>query len=308
MLGSSQSLRLEEVSFDMETGRKIFTYDGINISYIDRGSGTPMLLIHGFGASSYSWRHIINRFADEYHVFAFDLKGFGFSDKPDDSSYSVKDQSSIIKRFIEENCLKDVILVGHSFGGAVSLLTCLDLGESENTIKSLILLDSASYEQDFPYFIQILSIPVLNRLSLTLIPAKINARVLLKKAFFDDSKVTEEMVNSYAYYIGLVGSHNALITTSQQIIPEDIASIMQQYKEIKVPALVIWGERDEIIPLSIGQRLARDIPIAKLETISDCGHIPHEECPETTIKLFENFLTHGGHVKTEKYLTTNWNG
>ncbi len=291
----------------MEIGRKIFAYEGINISYIDHGFGTPMVLIHGFGASSYSWRHIINRFAGEYRVFAIDLKGFGLSDKPNDFNYSIKNQSSIIKQFIEKNCLKDIVLVGHSFGGAVSLLTCLDLKESENTIKALILLDSASYEQAFPYFIRLLTIPVLNRLSLMLIPAKMNARLLLKKAFFDDSKITEEMVNIYAYYSGLEGSHNALITTAKQIIPDDITWIVQQYKEIKIPVLVIWGERDEIIPLSNGQRLARDIPYARLESISNCGHIPHEECPEATNKLFENFLACGGCVKIEKHLSVKHN-
>lgn len=289
MLGCFYSLSYGESLFDMETGRKTFVYDGVNISYIDRGSGTPMLLLHGFGASSYSWRHIINRFAKEYRVLAVDLKGFGLSDKPNDSNYSVKDQSNIISKFIEENHLRDVILIGNSFGGAVALLTSVELRESSN-IKSLILLDSAGYEQDLPFFIQILRIPFLNRLSLSLVPDKINAKMILDKAFWDDSKVTEEMVSVYANYIGLSGSHHALIMTAKNIVPNDIASIMQKYKNINVPVLIIWGERDEIIPLSIGQRLEKDIPGARLRIISNCGHAPQEECPEETIHLIDNFL------------------
>jgi pimeloyl-ACP methyl ester carboxylesterase len=293
MLGCFYSSSYGEGLFDMETGRKTFVHDGVNISYIDRGSGTPMLMLHGFGASSYSWRYIISGFAKEYRVLAVDLKGFGLSDKPNDSNYSVKDQSNIIKYFIKENHLRDVVLVGNSFGGAVALLTSFELRESGN-IKSLILLDSAGYDQDFPFFIKILRIPLLNRLSLSLVPNRTNAKMILDKAFWDDSKITEEMVSVYANYIGLSGSHHALIMTAEEIVPNDIASIMQKYKQITVPVLIIWGERDEIIPLSIGQRLAKDIPGARLQIINNCGHAPQEECPEETIYLIKNFLANGG--------------
>ena len=144
LVGCSHTATHGKVIFDMDTGKRTYTHNGINIKYIDRGSGPTMVLIHGFGASFYSWREIINKFSENYRVIAIDLKGFGLSDKPEDSNYSVKEQSNIVKSIIKINDLKDIILVGHSFGGAVSLVTCLDLIETDNPIKKLILLDSAS--------------------------------------------------------------------------------------------------------------------------------------------------------------------
>jgi pimeloyl-ACP methyl ester carboxylesterase len=248
----------------MTTPRCTYTYDGIHLAYTDSGCGSPLLFLHGFGASSYSWRYLIEWFSAQYRTLSIDLKGFGVSDKPRGSDYSLKAQSDSIKRFIEEKQLENVVLVGHSFGGGVALLTHLAMKDSgRDAIKQLILLDSMSYPQALPFFIQFLRTPVLNKLSLALLSNKFSTRIILKLAFFDRSKITEEMVNTYATYSRRKGSHHALIMTAYQIIPADMRSITQKYKSINIPVLVIWGEQDNIVPLSIGQRLSRDIPNAQ---------------------------------------------
>ena len=187
--------------------------------------------------------------------------------------------------------MKDVILVGHSFGGAIALYSYLQMPQSHlNPVTKMILVDSASYRQQFPYFITVLRTPLLNRLALTVIPDEISIKTILRKVFYDDSKITGEMVTTYAGYLALPGAHYALIKTAEEIIPKNIDSIVSQYKNIHVPVSLVWGEKDEIIPLEIGQRLSQDIAGAKLQIIKDCGHAPQEECPAETIELFKNFL------------------
>ena len=124
-----------------------------------------------------------------------------------------------------------------------------------------------------------------------MLPDKMKARMILRKAFYDDSKIPEEVIDVYSGYLGHKGSHHALIMTSEQIIPKDIDSLTQRYKDINIPVLVIWGRMDEIISLSIGERLAKELPKANLQVIENCGHVPQEECPEKVIALLDCFLS-----------------
>lgn len=268
-----------------------FSYHGININYLQCGTGEPILLLHGFGASTYSWRYIVDGLCEDYKIIAIDLKGFGLSDKPTDNKYTVRDQSEMVMAFIHQYRLNNVTLVGHSFGGAVALFTYLEMMQSiESTISKMILLDSASYNQEFPYFISILRTPILNRISLTLLPDKVNTRMILKKAFYDDSKITEEMTEVYASYLDTPGAYHALIATAKQIVPSKIETITHRYKDINIPVLLVWGENDEIVPLSIGRSLSEEIPKAELRVIRGCGHVPQEECPKETIGIIKSFL------------------
>src|SRR5262249_4372705 len=95
------------------------------------GKGNPILLIHGVGGSTYSWRKILGALARTHHVISVDLKGFGHSDKPFDRAYGLLDQVLLLKRLINRRGLHDVTLVGHSLGGGVALALTLALNATE---------------------------------------------------------------------------------------------------------------------------------------------------------------------------------
>jgi pimeloyl-ACP methyl ester carboxylesterase len=271
-----------------------FGYRGISIHYEDQGYGQPLILIHGYGASTYSWRHVLPYFSKSYRVIAIDLKGFGLSDKPTDSDYSVLEQSRIVYEFIRVHRLEDVILAGHSLGGAVSLLAYLmQSDQGAHHISKLILIDTASYQQDLPLFISILRVPIISELSLFLTSSNFKSRMILRKAFFDHSKITEEMVATYGAYLSLPGASQALIKTAKQMLPSNLLEISERYKSIDIPVLLIWGENDEIIPLEVGRKLAGNIPNSKLVVVPNCGHVPQEECPNQAIEAMESFLKRG---------------
>lgn len=268
-----------------------FEYKNSRIWYLDKGSGDTFLFVHGFASSSYTWRYLEKYYSEKYRVISLDLKGFGQSSKPNDESYSVKDQSEILLNFIQKNNLHNITMVGHSFGGAVVLFSYISANEEvKQSIKNLILIDSAAYKQDFPDFISILRIPIINRLLLSFIPSNINSKTVLKELFFDNSKITDEMINTYGAYLNQPGAHHALIQTANHIIPDDIEELTSRYKEISIPVLIIWGEKDTIVKKSIGVRLHNEIAGSSFESIQQCGHIPQEECPEDTIKIIEKFI------------------
>jgi pimeloyl-ACP methyl ester carboxylesterase len=276
----------------IQSSKSSFEYRGISIHYEDQGQGQPLILVHGYGASTYSWRHVSPYFSKSYRVIAIDLKGFGLSDKPMDGDYSVLEQSRIISEFIRFHRLENVVLAGNSLGGAVSLLTYLmQSDQSAHRISKLILIDTASYPQDLPFFISILRVPIINELSLYLTSSNFKSRMILRKAFFDHSKIMEEMVTTYGANLSLPGASQALIKTAKQMLPSNLEKLSERYKSIAVPVLLIWGEKDEIVPLEVGRKLAGNIPNSKLVVIPDCGHVPQEECPGRAIEAMESFLS-----------------
>ncbi len=118
------------------------------------------------------------------------------------------------------------------------------------------------------------------------------AALVLKKCYYDKDKITEEQIDTYAYYGSLPGAAAAVSQTAKQIVPkdQDIEALIAQYKTITVPVLVIWGADDEVVPLKVGMNFERDIPGAELVILPNCGHIPLEEEPLATRQAIMDFL------------------
>lgn len=270
--------------------RKSFLFGQVRLNYYEFGQGDPLIFLHGFGGAAYTWRHLAPSLQKGYRVFLMDLKGFGLSARPRDHRYSPHDQADIIKAFIEQQNLERVTLVGHSYGGAVALLTYFKLKEPTARIKSLILLDSAVYPRSMPKFIKVLRFPGINRLLVKITPTGLAVRMVLRKAFYDDGKISPEMINAYTYYNQLPGSDYVVRKTAEQIIPPDLEEIIRNLRQIAVPVLLLWGWDDDIIPLSYGFQLHRDIPGSRLVTLKHCGHLPPEEKPEETLTAIKKFL------------------
>jgi len=273
--------------------QKTFDYHGFKINYYEKGQGPPVLLLHGFGASAYSWRFIIPPLAAAHRVITMDLKGFGLSDKPADGHYAVADQAEMVADFIRRQDLNDLVILGHSMGGGVTLMTYLKMKETDpGRLKKLVLIDSAGYPQKLPWFIWMAKVPGLNTMLGKMLSPRFAAALVLKKCYYDKDKVTEEQIDTYAYYGSLPGAAAAVSQTAKQIVPkdQDIEALIAQYQTIKVPVLVIWGKEDEVVPLEVGKNFKRDIPDAELVVIPHCGHIPLEEEPLATRQAIMDFL------------------
>jgi pimeloyl-ACP methyl ester carboxylesterase len=229
-------------------------------------------------------------------LYFLDLKGFGLSSKPDDSKYSLEDEADVVLAFIKAQDLHDVTLVGHSYGGAVSLFTYFKdrSDQNERSIQRLILIDAAAYVQDFPFFIDILRRPVINWVVMKLIPAHMQASFVLHRLFHDQSKLSDERTSKHAEFLGQPGSYNSFVECAKEMVPENPDSITALIKTIEVPTLILWGADDTAIPVELGRRLHQDIRSSTLVIIPNCGHIPHEEAPEQSLEAILDFLNRGG--------------
>jgi pimeloyl-ACP methyl ester carboxylesterase len=256
------------------------------------GAGEPLLCLHGLGGSLFSWREF-KKSAElkKYQIVMLDLRGAGDSIKPRDKHYSPLDQAELVYQFILEKDLKNLTVIGNSYGGAISLLVAMKLGElAPERLARLILIDSGGYNLKLPSHLKILRTPLLGWIGLHTLSNKTNIRTVLKDSYYDDDKITESQVEEYARPLGLANGRYALLQIAKQAIPENIDEITSKYQNIRVPTLILWGDTDEVIPLEIGEKLHSAIHGSVLEIIPQAGHVPQEEQPEETIRHIVKFL------------------
>jgi pimeloyl-ACP methyl ester carboxylesterase len=256
----------------------------------EQGRGAPLLLLHGLGASSYTWRHVVPALARSNRVIAIDLRGFGRSDKPFDQRYSAADQAAHIVAFIERRRLRGVTIAGHSFGGAVALLTTLELNRrAPGLVDRLVLLDAPAYPQQPTAFVRFLSQPVLPYALLSVMPPELPTAAALSTERNADGPAMKD-VSAYAAPYYEAGARHALITTARLIRPANWRQIVARYPSIRQPTLIVWCDHDHVVPISSGERLAKVLPDARLRVIRGCEHSPQDEKPAELLRLLGDFL------------------
>lgn len=251
------------------------------INYEKRGNGNnKIIFIHGFGASRKSFYDIASFFNKDYELYLIDLVGFGNS-KPDSKyKFTQENQANTLFNFIVSLKLDNLIIISHSYGAGVALILTNILLQNNISVKNIILLAPATYPQKFPFFIDLSRFPILNRVFIYMVSAKYQAEYILKHLFWDKTKVTSERINRYAEFYEQDYNKFAIIETACNIIPDNVTEIQKKILEIEVPALIIWGDKDPVIPKDNILRLHKDLSKSKLIILQNVGHIVHEENPE----------------------------
>lgn len=262
----------------------------VELNYEVHGQGEPLICLHGFGANLGSWKLMVPYLEKKYRLFLLDLKGFGQSPQPRDDKYSVFDQADLVLNFIAQKNLKNVTLVGNSFGGGVALVSAWQLQLIGEKLRALVLVDSAAYKQTPPLYMILLRVPVLSNLLLK-VPTKLAVRTIMKGIYYDHSKISQERILNYSIASKREGYAYVLKQTVKQLIPANIGDLEKEFSKIEAPTLIIHGDHDKVIPLSISERLHREIKNSELVVLPRCGHVPQEEYPELTAEKVNLFLS-----------------
>lgn len=254
-------------------------------------AGQPTLVfIHGFGASLRTWDPITRRLGAAYSWVSVDLRGFGLSGHPRDQLYTIDENAAIICELLDHLQLSRVVLIGHSYGGAVAITTAIALRQRpRQVVEGLVLIDAASYEQRLPFFVDALRYRV-SRFFSGLTSVESSTRLVLRALFVNKSLVDDAMVERYAFPRRIDGSQYGPTQTALQIVPKSFDAVTAAIRSIDVPTQIIWGQRDNAVPLSFAHRLHCDIRGSRLEVLPRAGHMPHEECPEHVDRIVKGFL------------------
>jgi pimeloyl-ACP methyl ester carboxylesterase len=237
----------------------------------------PLLLIHGLFGSSQDFEFIQPTLARYRTVIAVDLIGFGLSDKALDHDYSKKTMADRIAGLMAQLGYPRYDVLGHSMGGEVALHLAL---EQPDQVSRLILLDSAGTSAVG----QRTTLPPL-LIDLIFKNYYVQQRVFMSCLY--DSKPYMPKAFEKLYFFGnqIPGK-----TLARFIADDDSGSIANKLGDVKQPTRIIWGEQDQIIPLSQGYRLQAAIPGSQLQVLAQCGHLPYLEKPAELISLIEAFL------------------
>jgi pimeloyl-ACP methyl ester carboxylesterase len=250
------------------------------------GQGEPVILLHGFGASTYSWRKMMPALAAGFRVIAIDLNGFGYTQRPRSfESYTREGQAGLVLRVMDALGFDSAHLMGHSYGGGLSLFIASRYPER---VQSLVLVDSSAPTYANDRRSRAASVKPLLGLYLRSFVLRPNTvRRALLHSFHDDSLVTPELVREYYDRIrveGVVDAYHGLTA------PARTASGPVELEKIRMPALVVWGAEDRLISAESGRRAAARMPDSEFVLMEGVGHVPMEEKPDELIRIVLPFL------------------
>jgi pimeloyl-ACP methyl ester carboxylesterase len=157
-------------------------------------------------------------------------------------------------------------------------------------IERLVIVAGVAYEQRMPPFVHLADYPRFSALAFQALGARRVIRAVLEQIVHDPSRVDEDQVRGYADPLDSTEAVRCLIATAKQIQPARLHEITARYRTLHVPTLLVWGRGDRVVPLSIGERLAEDLPRARLVVLERCGHLPAEERPGESYAALERFL------------------
>lgn len=236
---------------------KSYIYDRITLRYDDDGEGEPLLLLHGWGCESNVWNGIKPVLVKHFRVISVDLAGFGRSDEPQ-SVWGVEEYTRSIEALAKEIGAERPILVGHSFGGRISILFA-----SRNAVSRVVLADSAGIKPRRPlsYYYKVYTYKAMKRL-LPLLVGGNRARQLIEQ---------RRARSGSSDYNNASPMMRAILS---KCVNEDLCRVMPK---IEAPTLLFWGDRDTATPIADARRMERLIPDAGLVVAEGCGHFAMTE-------------------------------
>jgi pimeloyl-ACP methyl ester carboxylesterase len=260
----------------------------------------PLLLVHGFGASTDHWRKNISELSQDFEVYAIDLLGFGRSQKPA-WEYSGALWGDQLNDFINEQIQRPTVIAGNSLGGYASLCVA---AEHPLSVAGLVLLNSAGpftntnplgakkvnlVQKSIGQTLQrVLRQPWASQLLFTFVRQKSRIRSTLKKVYLDQSAVTEQLVEEI--YRPSCDQGAAQVFASVFSTPQG-KKVDELLKAMTCPLLMIWGESDPWMnPRASGAKFREFYP-SLTEHYIKAGHCPHDESPAVVNELIRSWCS-----------------
>jgi len=247
-----------------------------------------VVLIHGFASAIEAWAPVIPALTKTHRVVALDLKGFGWTDRPE-GDYSPDAQAKIVLKLLELRGIQKTALVAHSWGSSVALQVALAAPEK---ITKLALYDAWVYEDQLPTFFHWARADGVGEMLFGLY-YKERSDEKMAMAFFDKKWVTEKFVEEVENALERPGTVAAALAA---VRGQRYTDVEQKYKTIDKPTLLIWGREDVVTPLKYGERLSRDLPGARLVVYPRCGHFPMIEARDASNRELVAFLNANGNT------------
>ncbi len=248
--------------------------DGQKINYINKGTGKNVLLLHGWGVNIDLYKNLINEIAKSNNVYALDLPGFGKSDEPNEI-WNVDKYVDLVQKFIEKLDLKEINLIGHSFGGRI-IIKLANKNSLEFKINKIVLLGSAGIKHKLKFNKKV-------KVRIYKICKKIINCKVIQKRFPNFMDKVKSKFGSDDYK----KASNIMRGSLVQVVNEDLTNLIPN---IKSDTLLIWGTCDEATPIEDGRKMKELIKNSKLLEIEGATHYAFLESPLLVNQMISEFL------------------
>jgi pimeloyl-ACP methyl ester carboxylesterase len=270
-------------------------FDGSRMRYLRAGSGPPLILLHGLLGYSFSWRYTIPALAPYATVYAPDLLGAGFSDRPRGIDHSMRGTALRVLQFVDKLALKSFDLLGTSRGGAVAMAAaaeCMRAGAARRGLRRLVLVCPVNpYSSHGTWLAPFFATDP----GATLFRFGVDRMPFLfpfwhGRLYGDRSKIPPGSLDGYKAPLAIPGlfEHALSIVRTWTADLRDLKALLPTLAPI--PTLLVWGSKDPAVYASSMEPLARHF--AKVQTVvfPGIGHLPYEECPEDFNRALIEFL------------------
>jgi pimeloyl-ACP methyl ester carboxylesterase len=285
---------LKDLLFKYTTDASRFlVVDNMMIHYRDEGEGDVILLLHGAFSSLHTFNEWNKLLKKHYRVIRLDLMGFGLTGPNDSNDYTLENHIRVLKAFLNILKIEKCHVVGNSLGGWLAWEFAYRYPQK---VDKLVLIDSAGFleEENVPLPFKLARTPVFGRIIKYVVRPQILEQ-FLRQVYFDQSKITEQLINRYYDLFTLEGNPDAFLRLVNQPVSDNTAAL----KHITNKTLILWGREDMWIPVHNAYRFHSLLINSKLKIYPKVGHIPMEEIPEESLLDLMNFLENKGEFSSE---------
>jgi pimeloyl-ACP methyl ester carboxylesterase len=246
--------------------------------------GAPVVvLLHGFGSSLQTWDAWAASLAGHFRVIRYDLPGFGLTGTDPTGDYSVARGVAVLTALLDELHVARASLVGNSMGG---MLAWQFAAAHPDRVDKLVLVSPDGFASPGFEYGKAPDVPLLlSALPYTL--PRFMLRMSLAPAFADPAHLTDALVTRYWDMMRAPGVRRSIAPRTAQTILVEPGPVLAR---VKAAALLLWGERDGMIPIANSADYIKDMPNARLVKLPGVGHVPQEEAPEESLLPVIDFL------------------
>ena len=264
---------------------------GMQVHYRSQGDSndrTPLVLIHGTSSSLQTWDSLVALLLKQNphkRIISMDLPAFGLTGPSPENNYEAPYYPNFIDSFLTALNIYKCILAGNSLGGSIAWQYAV---AHPKKVSQLILVDAGGYppkNEKGSLGFRLAKIPIVNQLLLYITPKSL-IRKSLATIFYDQSLITEEVVNRYHEMTLREGNRKAMLSLFTHPYKVNVEVV----KTITAPTLIIWGEQDQVIAVDNAYLFKKDIPNSRLFILPNVGHIPMEEAPVKTAEAILAFI------------------
>jgi haloalkane dehalogenase len=261
------------------------SYLDLRVAYTSAGEGEPVILLHGIPTWSFLYHEVIPILSQEHWVLAPDFLGHGYSDRRDRFDRSLRAQTAMVLRFMDELGIERATIVGHDTGGGVALIMGI---EHPERVEHLVLSNVVAYDS-WPIEDMIsLGDPGWRDKSASEVASFVASG--LPDGLYNRDRLTEEfergIVAPYSDEEGKI----SLIRNASSLNTNHTMELVDHHKDIVAHTLVLWGVHDPWQTIADGERLAREIPDARLKRLENASHWLQQDAPEAFARESLDFL------------------